>query len=258
MKTNLLMSLSGCVASSVGVLFAGMEAQQQPGSAPGGTPSQQPQPSNPTPRPTNPNQPNPNQPGQTQPGQSQPGQTQPGQNQPGQNQPGNPTPLERNPDRTPLNRQPGSSSDNPRFISLADPALEPRFRESATRLANLERSMAERNQRLVQRLGAARQLPADRQGAAVMDLLQDILQENAQLQQYLSQSRTLMTGDLGDPNDASRNPNAQPGTNQPANAQPGTNQPNTGQPGSNQPAPSQPAPSQPNPVPAQPRPNSPR
>ncbi len=247
MKTNLLMSLSGCVASTVGVLLAGMEAQPQPGSAPGGTPSQQPQPSNPTPRPTNPNQPNPNQPGQTQPGQTQPGQTQPGQSQPGQvqpgqTQPGNQTPLDRTPDRTPLNRQPGSSSDNPRFISLADPSMEPRFRESATRLANLERSMAERNQRLVQRLGAARQLPPDRQGAAVMDLLQDILQENAQLQQYLSQSRTMMTGDLADPNDSARNPgNAQPGTNQPANGQPGSNQPN---------------PSQPNP--AQPRPNSPR
>jgi hypothetical protein len=188
-KTNFLLSLAGCVASSAGVFVSTMEFQQgQPGSAPGGTPSQQPSPSNPTPR-----QP-------AQPGQDQPGQNQPGQNQPGQNQPGQPTPIERTPDRTPLNRQPGSSSDNPRFFNFADPSMEARFRESTNRLTALERGMVERNQRMVERLGTIRQLPADRQNAAVMDLLQDILQENAQLQTYLTQSRTLFTGDFPDPN----------------------------------------------------------
>jgi len=102
------------------------------------------------------------------------------------------------------------------------------------RLANLERSMAERNKKLVERLGALRQLPAERQNGAVMDLLQDILQENAQLQQYLSQSRTLITGELADPNDqqqqqqnpAASQPNqSQPPSNQPGSAPPPTNPP---------------------------------
>jgi len=255
-KTNFLMTMGGCVAAMSGVFVAGMEAQQgQPGSAPGGTPSQQPQPSNPTPRPSNPsqpgqnqpnpNQPNPNQPGQVQPGQVQPGQVQPGQNQPGGN-PGDVTPLERGRGNTPLSRNPGSSSsDNPRFFSLSNEAMEPQFRESATRLANLERSMAERNQRLVQRLGALRQLPADRQGGATLDLLQDILQENAQLQQYLSQQRTLFTGDIGSGNDQSS-----PGTNQPGVNQPGNNQPGAAPGGT----PSQ----QPQPASSQPRANPPR
>jgi hypothetical protein len=230
-----------------GVITAGHDWQQgqpggQPGSAPGGTPSQQPGPSNPSPRPANPTQPNqpsqPNQPGQDQPAQ-QPGQQQPGQNQPGQDRPGDnrQTPAERR-DRTPLNR-----GDNPRFFTFNDATMEPRFRESATRLAGLERSMTERNQRLTQRLGSIRQLPADRQNAAVMDLLQDILQENAQLQEYLVQSRTLVTGDLGEVADPTRpvtTPNpTQPGT---APAQPGTTPANPTQ-----------APAQPGTAPANPR-----
>ncbi len=258
MKSNFLLSICGCAASSAGVFFATLEQQGQPGSSPGGTPSQQPSPSNPTPRPNTPgnnnpnqnqpgnNQPGQNQPGQNQPGQNQPGQNQPGQNQPGQNQPGNnqpgqnqpgqnrpgdpdQTPLERPSDITPLNR-----GNNPRFFSFADQNLEGQFRESAGRLASLERAMTERNQRLVQQLGDVRRLPADRQNAAVLDLLQDILQENAQLQQYLAQSRTLFTGDL---NDATT---SRPGTNQPRTNRPASNQPGSNQPGNNQPSNNQP------------------
>jgi hypothetical protein len=199
-KSNLLLSLGGCVASSIGVLCAGMDPQQgQPGSAPGGTPSQQPQPKNPTPRPANP---------------GQPGNEQPGQNQPSQGDPDRQTPIERQPGKSPANRS-GSSRENPRYFNFTDPSAEPRFRESASQLARLERTMSERNQRLVERLGSLRQLPADRQNGALLDLLQDILQENAQLQEYLARSRTLFTGDLEDPNDPEP-PSATP--NQPDNS----------------------------------------
>lgn len=192
MNSNMFMSIVGGIASSAGVLLAAMDMQQSP---PAGTPSRQPGQPNPTPRPTDPGR--------------------PGQNQPGQNQPGDQTPLERQPGQTPLNR-----NQNPRFFSFADDTMEPRFRESTSRLAGLERSMLERNQRLTERLGAVRQLPPERQSAATLDLLQEILQENARLHEYLVQSRTLVTGDFDDSPMHPRQPGTTPNPNQPGSNPP--------------------------------------
>ena len=61
--------------------------------------------------------------------------------------------------------------------------------------------MTENRRTLQRRLGEIRSLPADRQNAAILDLLQQTLDESSSLQDYLVAARTGITGDVAlDPN----------------------------------------------------------
>lgn len=164
------------------------------------------QPSEP-PRQNDPGRTNPSQPGRTNP--SQPGQTNP--NQPGQtnpNQPGRTNPTLQPGDR--LN-QPGTRNQRP--FAFESPAMESRFNEQGRRLVAMERRMEESNREIMRKLSDARSLTGQQQNQAVLDILQQIVQEHQSLHQYLVQARTGWTGDLDgmdnmhlDGNDAIRRP----------------------------------------------------
>lgn len=211
---------------------------QQPGSAP------QPNP-NPSPFP-DPRNPNPNVPGQPVPGQGDPNQQ---MNPNDLNNPNNPnlTPAQRD---AALRRQAALN----RPFTFQSPAAEARFNEGATRLYRMEQRFERSTQENLRRLGELRSLPAERQSQAMHELLRQMLNDQVELQRYLVQSRTLLTGqmeftDQSQPGTAT-DPNApvtqpvQPGTNQPQHmpGQPGTpptNPPANGTPGS---TPTQPPP----------------
>lgn len=174
-------------------------AAQQGTPAQGGTPSaaprqqnQQPSQSNPTPAPQNP-QPSgdktrippsaapdanlkPTAPGQVQPVQVQPGQVQPGQ--------------------IPNQEVTANGLRYQRPFVLQNPQAEGRFTDSARRLVALEQRMARSNQDLLKRLGEVRTLTPERQSAALFDLVQQMLQDQAETHQYLVLSRSAWTGDL--------------------------------------------------------------
>jgi len=172
-KSNLV-----CAALSVAVTGLGggawSIAVQQP--------AEPPRPSNPQPRPSNP-QPRPQQPG------NDPSQTpRPGDPQ----DPANPGDRRQPNDRD----QRETRNRNPRPFVFQNPQDEARFVQSSRRLVQMEQRLERSNQDLLRRLGEARQLSADRQGAAVMDVLQQLLRNQAELQQYMVQARTSWTGDI--------------------------------------------------------------
>jgi hypothetical protein len=74
--------------------------------------------------------------------------------------------------------------------------MEPELRESAKRLVLMETRMDRSSADLMRRLGEARQLSGQRQTNAVMEILQQILQDQTELRQYLIESRTMFTGDF--------------------------------------------------------------
>ncbi|MFA6044059.1 MAG: hypothetical protein WC718_03665 [Phycisphaerales bacterium] len=187
-------------------------------------------------------QPAPSQP--TQPGQQpvQPGQ-QPGQpNQPGQNNPPQ-QPGQTNPDSPSTPRTPGTPLDpnqvnpnnndprnvsppnqngttqNGRLFSFQNPADEARFNQGAQRLVRMEEKMNESNQALLKRLGEVRAMAPERQTAATMDLLQQILRNQTEMNQYLVNQRSLWTGDVQMPGDenGSQRDGTQPGQTDPNN-----------------------------------------
>ena len=157
----------------------------QPGSSQPGTPSKQPAPKNPSPRPqprpTQPNQPNqPNQP--TQP--ATPGTPD-----------GNPnvnTPLERNDPNAPINRQARVA----RPFMFQTPQSEAAFNQSVQQLLRSEQRLEQNNQTLLRRLGEVRQMPADRQNAAMFDLVQQLLLQQQEQLKLMALTRTAFTGDV--------------------------------------------------------------
>ena len=63
----------------------------------------------------------------------------------------------------------------------------------------MEGKLTRANEDLLKRLGDVRSLPAERQNAALYDLLQQMIRDNATLHQYLVQSRTAWSGELDFP-----------------------------------------------------------
>lgn len=154
---------------------------QQPGPKnPSPRPSKQnptPRPSNPTPRPDNQNPtPDPNDPGAA---PRQPGETTP-------NRDGS------RPSRTRAN----DPNRNQRPFAFQSPDMEGRFNVASRRLVQMEQRMQRSQTDVLKRLGEARQLSGERQTAALFDVLQQMLRDQADLQRYLTQSRTLWTGDI--------------------------------------------------------------
>lgn len=182
------------------------------------------------------------QPAQQQPSQQPPAQQQPGQQQPNQQQPSsqpNQT-LPTNPQNSqPRGQQPGNqvsgaiksnAERNARPFSFSNPENEVRFMQNARQLDAAERRMAESNLELTRRLGRIRSMAPEAQTSALFDLVQQILQDRAALNTYLTQARTAWTGDLSDDTqtqDGSTNPNSTTNQNPtnsgqptPANSQP--------------------------------------
>ena len=182
-----------------GMMALGLPQAQQ---SPGTQPAQNPRPANPTPRTTppagqpaaqpdvnNPGTTNPNQPGTTNP--NQPGTTNP--NQPGATNPNQPGV---NPPNQPGNPQAGINARYQRPFAFVSPEFETRFNENTQRLVTSEQRMLRTNTEMTRRLGEIRQMSPERQGAATLDLLQQILQDQAALQRYLTQARTAWSGQL--------------------------------------------------------------
>lgn len=199
MKSRNISSVTLAAMLAVCGGVAWVEAQNQPG--------QPSQPSQNDPGRTNPNQPgktNPNDPGRTNPNQpgrtnpNDPGRTNP--NDPGRTDPGNPsrTTLQPGGER---NNQPGDRMNQPglrsqRPFAFQSPDMETRFNESGRRLVGLERRMEDNNRELMRKLSEARSMTGAQQNQAVLDILQQMLQEQQQLHQYLVQARTGWTGDI--------------------------------------------------------------
>jgi hypothetical protein len=89
---------------------------------------------------------------------------------------------------------------NRRFFAFASPEMEPQFNQAATQLARTESQLTESNQRLLKQLGQARSLQGDRRSEAFAEVMQGTLQQNAMLLQQMQELRTLLTGQLTDPN----------------------------------------------------------
>lgn len=138
---------------------------------------------NPTPRPANP-LPRPQQPVPSRPGD---------RNNPAQ--PSSQPPVQ---DRgsTPTDQNAGARSRAERPFAFQSPDMETRFNEGTQRLLRMEQRMARANEEQLRRLGEIRTLPADRQNAALYDLLQQVLRDQAETQRYLVASRSLWTGDV--------------------------------------------------------------
>jgi hypothetical protein len=147
---------------------------------------------------------------------------------------------------------PANTTTNQRFgspFSFSSPQMQARFNENNRRLVQLEQQLSISNQELVRRLGAARQLSGERQTTAMFDIMQQILQNNAQMNQYLAQARMGWAGELeGTSTDTNTLPGTTPGSTlpgttpgstlpgtTPGNTLPGTT-PATGAPGSTTPS----------------------
>jgi hypothetical protein len=156
------------------------------------------QPTNPQPAPSNP-QPQPSNPS-PRPGKQNP-QPRPGQQNP-QPRPGNqnPVPDPNNPG-APNNQPPnpaGQAVGNRalRPFAFQSPDVEGRFNLTTRRLVQMEQRMQRSHDDLLKRLGQARQLSGQRQTDALFEVIQQMLQDEADLQRYLVQSRTAWTGDV--------------------------------------------------------------
>jgi hypothetical protein len=126
-------------------------------------------------------------------------------------QPSNPIPAPSNPLPSSTSPRPADSAPDTKDASrnfapgtqrwsrpfaFQNPQDESRFSQNAQRLSRLEERLATSNQTLIRRLGEIRQMSPDKQNPATMDLLQQMLQNQAELQQYLVQSRIAWSGDL--------------------------------------------------------------
>lgn len=165
------------------------------------TAAQQPQPSNPSPRPANPS---------PQPANPSPKPADPSP-QPSNPQPSNPSQPPANPQYPPINPKDRNNPNNPTSVTpstttatnrmirpfmLQNPQDEARFAEASQKLVRFEQKLDKSNQDMLKRLGEIRQLSTDRQNGATMELLQQMLRNQAELQQYLVQARTAWTGDV--------------------------------------------------------------
>ncbi|MEK6701890.1 MAG: hypothetical protein AABZ53_06480 [Planctomycetota bacterium] len=123
--------------------------------------------------------------------------------------PGTPTnpanPATPNAPTTPAGNRPGPSRMS-RPFAFENPADEARFNEGTQRLVRLEQRSEHTNQELTKRLGEIRKMSPERQSAATMELLQQMLKAQAELQQYLVSSRSLWTGDIDAPARATDDP----------------------------------------------------
>lgn len=154
------------------------------------TPSQPPRPSNPQPRPIDPK--SPSQPGSPTQPPLPPGPTNP-TTPANPNDPTNPS-SPNNPALPSKLNQPANR--NARLFAFQNPADEARFNEACQRLVRMEQKLDRSQQDQLRRLGEIRQMSAERQGPATMELMQQLLKTQADLQQYLISSRTLWTGDI--------------------------------------------------------------
>ena len=189
-KTILLASVPMIGAGLTFGLAAWTLAQQSvPSQQPSTQPATPPNPQNPTPHP-------------------QP--VQPGQ--PSQAPHTDPAAIPPVPTGTPI--QPSSSGNaatsanpaaNPQALStptkaarpfmFQSPEAEARFAESSKRLTGMEQRLDQSNQDLLKRLGQIRSLSGERQNAALLDLLQQMLRDNVDMHRYLVQSRMTWSGD---------------------------------------------------------------
>jgi len=199
---------------------------------PSQTPSQPTQPNTIPPERPNPNQPvqpntipperpNPNQPVQpntSTPNQQNPTQPpaqpiQPGTVQPGTVQPGQPSTgllpdqlrlLDPNdPTITPEQRASLIRLRSQRPFPFQSVAHEAQFNQNAQSLLRAEQRFEKSTQDHLRRLGEVRNLNGERQNAALLDLLQQMLQDRVDLQRYLADSRAMYTGDVSLPQDSS-------------------------------------------------------
>lgn len=159
----------------------------------------QPRPVNPPARPLNP-QPTPTSP-PAHPTNPQPNTVPQSPPDPNLTNPQNTNPTNTNPQINP------ADLNNP---AIVDPALvrngspfafvaadgHSRFNENARQLVNWENTLEKNRQDLLRRLGEARQLPPEKQTAALMDLMQQVLMSQEQLQKYLVRARSTWTGDI--------------------------------------------------------------
>lgn len=220
-RSKLIAGVVGGMLAMSGAMwgFAQVGSPAKPGGGGGGTPAQAPGPKNPVPspnqpgdktpieRPPAPTSPpsdggtepvNPNAPGQPQqPGQ--PGQTNPNDPNNRNAVPANETALER---EARLRRASGP-------FAFANPQAQTAFNDNVQNLMRMERRMDESRRVLLKRLGDVRQLPPERQSAATLDLLQQILQENESMQSYLVRSRTSWTGEVEYAGEPATNPGQQ-------------------------------------------------
>lgn len=170
-----------------------------------GQPSQAPPPSNPTPRPQEPTQ----SPRELLPPSS------------------NPTPRQTNPDNRadPANQQDGNrtnqdgsrtnapANQNNRWatpFAFRNPQDEARFTQTATQLSRLEERMSRSNEAMLKRLGEIRQMSSDRQLGVTLELMQQMLQSQSELMEYLAQSRTAWSGDISPATPANSTPRPPP------------------------------------------------
>jgi len=188
--------------AAVTILAAGagswtvLNAQQGTPSQPG-TPSKPAKPSNPTPRPSNPlpGPQNPTPSPNPDPNPNQPVQPNNPNNPNNPNQPADPNGVPQPPTAPDARAR---AARNSRPFAFQSPEMEGRFNEGSRRLMSMERRMKTSQENLLKRLGEVRQLTPERQSAATFDLIQQMLKDNADMQQYLVQSRSLWTGDLDD------------------------------------------------------------
>jgi len=83
-----------------------------------------------------------------------------------------------------------------RPFAFDNPSNEGRFNLATRRLLAMEARMQRSHENLLKRLGEARQLSGERQTAALFDVLQQMLKDQADLQRYLAQARGAWSGDL--------------------------------------------------------------
>ncbi|MGE3109489.1 MAG: hypothetical protein AB7G11_10525 [Phycisphaerales bacterium] len=139
----------------------------------------------------------------------------------GQPQPPDPAPRPSNPAPSPKDSQPGNEDPNkrtpldrkktllPRPFALQSPQDEAKFTQNVQRLATMERKMQQSQEELLKRLGEVRSISGERQQHALYELLQTLIQNQAELNEYLIAVRSSWTGevpaeDAGAPGDATR------------------------------------------------------
>lgn len=209
MKTTRFVALAG---TAVCIALAGTAMGQTPSAAPrpaqpsSPAPAAQPTPSQPTT--TNPTTTQPTNPATTPP--TNPATTQPGTGTNGTTttQPGQTTTTQQGVNATLNQRQ-------RRLFQLENQQSVGQLNDFGQRVVRIEANLQASNQRLLRMLGQARQLQGDRRFDAFGEVLQGILQEQANMSQYLVDLRTALTGDLANASDAAGSSSAtgQNGTN---------------------------------------------
>ncbi len=166
----------------------------------------QPRPANSQPRPANPQPPASNSPGAVQPTPipNQPTTPPtPTTTPPGGVNPNNPNGVNPNtvtlPNGTVVVPVPATGTGLGRYerpFAFQSPNVESRFVESSHRLVALESRLTVSNQALLKRLGDVRTQSPEKQMAGLMDVVQQMLLDQAQLENYLVQARTAWSGEM--------------------------------------------------------------